>query len=113
MVGHRCSLGGGSCARNSTVSSYSSVMIQGEKKVLNVCSENIDGKSYKNGGENVVADLTPLDSGGKTSTLTAEDNNDGTYSVTVTPLNTGEHSLDIKIGNESFQSSPFIVYVRT
>ncbi len=57
---------GGSCAKNSTVSSYSSVMIQGEKKVLNVCYENIDGKSYKNGGENVVADLTPLDSAGKT-----------------------------------------------
>ncbi len=104
---------GGSCARNGTVSLYSSVMIQGEKKVLNVCSKDIEGKPYKNGGENVVAYLTPLDSGGKTSTLTAEDNNDGTYSVTVTPPNTGEHSLDIKIGNESIQSSPFIVYVGT
>ncbi len=104
---------GGSCARNGTVSLYSSVMIQGKKKVLNVCSKDIDGKPYKNGGENVVAYLTPLDSGGKTSTFTAEDNNDGTYSVTVTPPNTGEHSLDIKIGNESIQSSPFIVYVRT
>ncbi len=104
---------GGSWAKNSTVSSYSSVMIQGEKKVLNVCSKDIDGKPYKNGGENVVAYLTPLVSGGKTSAFTPEDNNDGTYSVTVTPLNTGEHSLDIKIGNESIQSSPFIVYVRT
>ncbi len=104
---------GGSCARNGTVSLYSSVMIQGKKKVLNVCSKDIDGKPYKNGGENVVACLTPLDSGGKTSTFTAEDHNDGTYSVTVTPQNTGEHSLDIKIGNESIQSSPFIVYVRT
>ncbi len=89
-------------------------MIQGEKKVLNVCSKDIDGKPYKNGGKNVVAYLTPLYySGGKTSTFTAEDNNDGTYSVTVTPQNTGEHGLDIKIGNESIQSSPFIVYVRT
>ncbi len=104
---------GGYCARNSTVSLYSSVMIQGEKKVLNVCSKDIDGKPYKHGEENVVAYLTPLVSGGKTSTLTAEDNNDGTYSVTVTPQNTGEHSLDIKIGNESIQLSPFIVYVRT
>ncbi len=96
-----------------TVSSYSSVMIRGEKKVLNVCSNDIEGKPCKNGEENVVAYLTPLVSGGKTSTFTAEDNNDGTYSVTVTPQNTGEHSLDIKIGNESIQSSPFIVYVRT
>ncbi len=104
---------GGSCARNGTVSLYSSVMIQGKKKVLNVCSKDIDGKPYKNEGENVVAYLTPLDSGGKNSTFTAEDHNDGTYSVTVTPQNTGEHSLDIKIGNESIQSSPFIVYVRT
>ncbi len=81
---------GGSCARNGTVSLYSSVMIQGKNKVLNVCSKDIDGKPYKNGGENVVAYLTPLDSGGKTSTFTAKDNNDGTYSVTVTPQNTGE-----------------------
>ncbi len=104
---------GGSCAKNGTVSSYSSVMIQGEKNVLNVCSKDIDGKPYKNGGEYVVAYLTPLDSGGEASTFTAEDNDDGTYSFTVTPQNTGEHSLDIKIGNESIQSSPFIVYVRT
>ncbi len=104
---------GGSCARNGTVSLYSSVMIQGKNKVLNVCSKDKEGKPYKNGGENVVAYLTPLVSGGKTSIFTAEDNNDGIYSVTVTPQNTGEHSLDIKIGNESIQSSPFIVYVRT
>ena len=49
-------------------------------------------------------------SGAKTDTLLT-DNEDGTYSVSYTPLEEGPHTLDVKYGGDHIPGSPFKVDV--
>ena len=102
----------GCYARNSTISLMTSELIQGEEKALKITTRDAKGEPYQQGGENVVAYLSPLDSD-KTATFKGKDNKDGSYTLQITPQVIGEHGLDIRIGNESIQSNPFLVYVRS
>ena len=102
----------GCYARNSAISLMTSELIQGKEKALKITTRDKKGEPYQQGGENVVAYLSPLGSD-ETATFKGKDNKDGSYTLQVTPQVIGEHSLDIRIGNESIQSNPFLVYVRS
>ena len=99
-------------ARNSITSLMTSELIQGKEKALKITTRDKKGEPFQQGGENVVAYLSPLGSD-ETATFKGKDNNDGSYTLQVTPQVIGEHSLDIRIGNESIQSNPSLVYVRS
>ena len=89
-----------------------SELIQGEEKALKITTRDKQGEPYQQGGENVVAYLSPPGSD-ETATFKGKDNKDGIYTLQITPQVIGEHSLDIRIGNESIESNPFLVYVRS
>ena len=103
---------GGACASTSTASLYIPQAIKGKVRKIPITARDIQGKPYPYGGDVVKAKLGLVGNGKFDVKGTVQDNKDGTYEVSVTPQTTGEHQLDITIGNERIQLSPFIISVR-
>ena len=104
----------GSCASKSTVSLYMPQAIRGKEKKVVLTAMDVEGKPFGRGGEVVQATMEQI---GKeqeetNSEANIQDNNDGTYSISVIPQSVGEHQLSIKVENEHVKSSPFVVSVR-
>ena len=77
----------------------------GAKMKVKVISRDSRGQEVDHGGEMVSCRLTPV---GKTSKeCQVTDNSDGTYLVSVTPQQLGQHKLSITTYGQDIQGSPF------
>ena len=103
---------GGACASTSTASLYIPQAIKGKVKKVPITARDIQSEPYLHGGDVLKAKLGLVGNGEFDVKGTVQDNENGTYEVSITPQTTGEHQLDITIGNEHIQLSPFIISVR-
>ena len=103
---------GGCNAATSTASLYIPQAIEGKVKTVSIITRDTQGKPFLHGGDDVKVKLGLISNNEFDVKGIVEDNENGTYEVSVTPQTTGEHQLDITIGNEHIQSSPFIISVR-
>ena len=81
----------------------------GTEMNIKVVSRDIRGQELDH-GEVVRSRLTPV---GKSIECQVTDNNDGTYLVSVTPQQSGQHKLSITIHGLDIQGSPFDLSVVT
>ena len=95
----------------STVSLGSGILVKGVKRTLKVRVKDEKGNLYQKGHIQVVAHMSETGCE-KMTTYKGKDQSDGTYLIDITSQIIGEHNLDIKIQNQSIQSSPFQVYVQ-
>ena len=83
----------------------------GAKLKIKVVSRDIRGQELDHGGEVVRSRLTSV--GKRSIECQVTDNNDGTYLVSVTPQQSGQHKLSITIHGQDIQGSPFDLSVVT
>ena len=83
----------------------------GAEMKVKVVSRDIRGQELDHGGEVVRSRLTPV--GKRSIECQVTDNDDGTYLVSVTPQQSGQHKLSITIHGQDIQSSPFDLSVVT
>ena len=90
---------------NSTAVIPRSMLAVGAEMKVKVVSRDSRGQEVDHGGEIVSCRLTPV---GKISNeCKVTDNSDGTYLVSVTPQQLGQHKLSIYIHAQDIQGSPF------
>ena len=90
---------------NSTAVMHRNRLAVGAEMKVKVVSRSIRGQVVDHGGEMVSCRLTPV---GKTSKeCQVTDNSDGTYLVSVTPQQLGQHTLSITIHGQDIEGSPF------
>ena len=77
----------------------------GAEMKVKVVSRDSRGQEVDDGGEMVSCRLTPVGKISKECKVT--DNSDGTYLVSVTPQQLGQHKLSITIHCQDIQGSPF------
>ena len=87
---------------NSTAVIPRNRLAMGAEMKVKVVSRNSRGQEVDHGGEMVSGRLTPV---GKICQVT--DNSDGTYLVSVTPQQLGQHKLSITTYGQDIQGSPF------
>ena len=83
----------------------------GAEMKVKVVSRDIKGQELDHGGEVVRSRLTPVRK--RSIECQVTDNNDGTYLVSVTPQQSGQHKLSITIHDQDIQGSPFDLSVVT
>ena len=83
----------------------------GAEMKVKMVSRDIRGQELDHGGEVVRSRLTPV--GKRSIECQVTDNNDGTYLVSVTPQQSGQHKLSITIHGQDIQGSPFDLSVVT
>ena len=83
----------------------------GAEMKIKMVSRDIRGQELDHGGEVVRSRLTPV--GKRSIECQVTDNNDGTYLVSVTPQQSGQHKLSITIHGQDIQGSPFDLSVVT
>ena len=83
----------------------------GAEMKVKVVSRDIRGQELDRGGEVVRSRLTPVRK--RSIECQVTDNNDGTYVVSVTPQQSGQHKLSITIHGQDIQGSPFDLSVVT
>ena len=89
---------------NSTAVMHRNRLAVGAEMKVKVVSRDSRGQVVDHGGELVSCRLTPV---GKTSKeCQVTDNSDGTYLVSVTPQQLGQHKLSITIHGQDIQGSP-------
>ena len=71
-----------------------------------------NAQRFEYGGENVSGELQLMGADCPPVKGKTVDNKDGTYSVSFTPQDIGEHKLSITICNKPIKGSPFVLYVR-
>ena len=98
-------------ASNSTAVIPRNRLAIGAEMKVKVVSRNIRGWELDHGGEVVRSRLTPV--GKRSIECQVTDNNDGTYLVSVTPQQSGQHKLSITIHGQDIQGSPFDLSVVT
>ena len=97
--------------------SYSTAVIPrnrlaiGAEMKVKMVSRDIRGQELDHGGEVVRSRLTPV--GKRSIECQVTNNNDGTYLVSVTPQQSGQHKLSITIHGQDIQGSPFDLSVVT
>ena len=96
----------------STVSLGSGILIKGVVRTLKVTVKDEKRNLYQKGQIQVVAHMSQT-GGKKMTTYKGKDQSDGTYLIDITSQTIGEHNLDVKIQNQSIQSSPLQVYVQS
>ena len=99
-------------SNNTAVIPRNRLAIGAEMKVK-VVSRDIRGQELDHGGEVVRSRLTPFGKRKKSIECQVTDNNDGTYLVSVTPQQSGQHKLSITIHDQDIQGSPFDLSVVT
>ena len=90
---------------NSTAVITRNRLAVGAEMKVKVVSRDTRGQEVDHGGEIVSCRLTPVGKISKECQVT--DNSDGTYLVSVTPQNLGQHKLSITIHGQDIQGSPF------
>ena len=83
----------------------------GAEMKVKVVSRDIRGQELDHGGEVVRSRLTTV--GKRSIECQVTDNNDGTYLVSITPQQSGQHKLSITIHDQDIQGSPFDLSVVT
>ena len=83
----------------------------GAEMKVKMVSRDIRGLELDHGGEVVRSRLAPV--GKRSIECQVTDNNDGTYLVSVTPQQSGQHKLSITIHGQDIQGSPFDLSVVT
>ena len=83
----------------------------GAEMKVKVAFRDIRGQELDHGGEVVRSRLTPV--GKRSIECQVTDNDDGTYLVSVTPQQSGQHKLSISIHGQDIQGSPFDLSVVT
>ena len=96
---------------NSTAVIPRNTLAIGDEMKVKVVSRDIRGQELDHGGEVVRSRLTPV--GKRSIECQVTDNNDGTYLVSVTPQQSGQHKLSITIHGQDIQGSPFDLSVVT
>ena len=96
---------------NSTAVIPRNRLVIGDEMKVKVVSRDIRGQELDRGGEVVRSRLTPV--GKRSIECQVTDNNDGTYLVSVTPQQSGQHKLSITIHGQDIQGSPFDLSVVT
>ena len=90
---------------NSTAVIPRSMLAVGAEMKVKVVSRDSRGQEVDHGGEMVSCRLTPVRKASKECKVT--DNSDGTYLVSVTPQELGQHKLSIYIHGQDIHGSPF------
>ena len=90
---------------NSTAVIPRNRLAMGAEMKVKVVSKDSRGQEVDHGGEMVSCRLTPVGKISKECKVT--DNSDGTYLVSVTPQQLGQHKFSITIHGQDIQSSPF------
>ena len=93
-----------SCSNSTAVIPRNRLAMGAEMKVK-VISRDSRGQEVDRGGEMVSCRLTPVNKNRKECQVA--DNSDGTYHVSVTPQQLGQHKLSITIYGQDIQCSPF------
>ena len=105
-------IGAGAYPGNCTAALHLHGVIVGTERKVEVTARDVAGNAVGHGGELVTAELSKIDSGELVVQGRVQDHNNGTYTISISPEAAGEHYLDIKIGKESIQSSPFVLKCR-
>ena len=103
---------GGCSPSRSTVELSIPRAIKGREKTLLVTAREENDQRFEYGGESVSGELQLMGADHPPVKGETVDNKDGTYSVSFTPQDIGEHILSITICNKSIKGSPFVIYVR-
>ena len=90
---------------NSTAVIPRNRLAMGAEMKVKVISRDTRGQEVDHEGEIVSCRLTPVGKASKECKVT--DNSDGTYLVSVTPQQLGQHKLSITIHGQDIQGSPF------
>ena len=90
---------------NSTAVIPRNRLAMGAEMKVKVVSRDSRGQEVDHGGDIMSCSLTPVDKKSKKYQVT--DNSDGTYLVSVTPQQLGQHKLSITIHGQNIQGSPF------
>ena len=99
----------GASSNKSTITGLPSRVAVGREVsvVLHTC--NASGEKIGHGGEVVQGMLTRMGVLGCQATATTQDVGDGTYLISVTPKEVGEHLLSVTLHGRHVQSSPFVL----
>ena len=87
-----------------------SVLIEKELNVK-VVSRDSKGKELSKGGAIVSSRFVPVEEKGRPIEAKSTDCDDGTYLVSLTPQQLGQHKLSLTIKDQSIQGSPFTVSI--
>ena len=90
---------------NSTAVIPRNRLAMGAEMKVKVVSRDSRGQEVDHGGDMVLYRLTPVGKISKECQVT--DNSDGTYHVSVTPQQSGQHKLSITIYGQDIQGGPF------
>ena len=93
------------CPSNSTAVIPRNRLAVGAEMKVKVVSRDSRGQEVDHGGEMISCRLTAVNKKSKKYQIT--DNSDGTYLVSVTPQQLGQHKLSITIHGQDIQGSPF------
>ena len=107
MISLGCVSGGGYPANSTCDAGYLPRAVVGKPRTIKVEAIDNSGKKVSQGGDKVEARLVQKGPGGSAVTGRTTDNDDGTYSVSVTPESTGEHELQVTLSNGHVKGSPF------
>ena len=99
---------GGGYPTNSTCDAgYLPRAVVDKPRTIKVVAIDKNNKKVSQGGDEVEARLVQKGPGGSAVSGKTTDNEDGTYSVSVTPESTGEHELQVTLANGHVKGSPF------
>ena len=115
LVEHINSFGmiaGGSCPEEAKADLHIPRAIQGKQKQIVVTACDMSGRPFPYGGERVEAALSLLGSQYGSIIAKAVDSKNGTYVISLTPQNIGQHELKVTIEGKHIKGSPFSMYVR-
>ena len=98
---------GGYAAHSTCDAGYLPRAVVGKPRTIKVVAIDKNSKKVSQGGDEVEARLVQKGPGGSAVTGKTTDNEDGTYSVSVTPESTGEHELQVTLANGHVKGSPF------
>ena len=106
------SVSGGCSPSHSTMELFIPQAIKGRERKFLVTAREENNQHFEYGGENVSGELQLMGADRPPLKGNTVDNKDGTYSVSFTPQDVGEHKLSVKICNKPIRGSPFVMYVR-
>ena len=89
---------------------FNDVLVDKES-TIRIISRDSKGKELSKGGAIVSGRLVPVEEKGRPIEAKSTDCGDGTYLVSLTPQQLGQHKFSLTIKGQSIQSSPFNVSV--
>lgn len=81
------------------------------RSTVSVTTVDYHGNPRTSGGDPLTAELKSSTKGDAAAPVDVQDNDDGTYTLSFTPISVGEHQLMIKIFDRPIKDSPFTVDV--